>query len=303
MSEALHPLQEKRLAAARAQERGLSQRRVCQLLEIHRSSLRYQGSSKDDSDLVAQIRDIHTTKARYGVRRVTSRLRRRGKVVNHKRVERVMRVHGLQIKRTRKKKTIRTGKSVDRVATRPNEIWCIDFQQDGLISGKKLWILNVLDEFTREWLAVRVETGTSAQIVMGMLLPLFKERGVPAMLRSDNGGEFVAHDLQALLRGMGAEPYFIDPGCPWQNPFIESFHGKVRDELLNREIFASLREARVGLESYRQEYNLDREHSALGYLTPVEFRDAWYRQQAAGPEPDPNPASEPDEVQKPQEGQ
>ena len=283
MSEAADPLKEKRQAAAHAVERGLSQRRACQLLGMHRSSARYQTSGKDDSDLVAKIRDIHTTKARYGIRRVRARLKRRGQIVNHKRVERVMRVHDLQIKRTHKKKTIRTGKSVLVPATHPNHIWCIDFQQDGLISGKKLWILNVLDEFTREWLAVRVETSSSAQIVMGMLLPLFTQRGVPAMLRSDNGGEFVAHDLQILLRGVGAEPYFLEPGHPWENPFIESFHGKVRDELLNREIFASLREARVGLEGHRQVYNLDREHSSLGYLTPVEFREAWQQQQRLSP--------------------
>ena len=275
MNAALHPLKEKREAAALAIERGLSQRRACQILQINRSTARYQGQQNDDADLVQQIQKVHSKKARYGIRRVTARLKRQGQIVNHKRVQRVMKVYSLQIRRTKKRKTIRTGASVPQPALYPNHTWCLDFQQDALLNGTKLWILNVLDEFTREWLAVHVGRSTSAKLVMGLLLPLFGKRGVPAVLRSDNGGEFIADDLKLLLKGMGALPFFIEPGHPWENGFIESFHGKVRDEFLNRETFVSVREAGVSMEGHRQVYNLDREHSSLGYLTPVEFREAW----------------------------
>ena len=279
MKEGKDPLQLKREAVVQAIEWGHSQRRACLLLDLQRSTLRYQGQGRNDQKLVEQIKEIHTKKARYGIRRVTARLKRRGTLVNHKRVQRVMRVYGLLIRRTKKKKTIRTGASVPApplgAASHPDHTWCIDFQQDALIGGAKLWILNVLDEFTREWLAVTASRDVTAKTVMALLVPLFQKRGVPKALRSDNGGEFIAQDLQTLLRGWGAEPFFIDPASPWQNGFIESFHGKLRDELLDREVFLSVREARVRLEEQRIEYNTDREHSALGYLTPVEFRDAW----------------------------
>lgn len=280
-------MKEKREVAAQAMERGLSQRRACQLLGLHRSTARYQKQESDDPELVQKIREIHSRKARYGVRRVTARLKRKGHLVNHKRVQRVMRLYGLVIRRTKKRKTIRTGASVARPALHPNHTWCLDFQRDGLLDGRVLWILNVLDEFTREWLAVHVGRSTSAKLVMSVLVPLFRERGVPCVLRSDNGGEFIAADLKALLKGLGAEPCFIDPGCPWQNPFVESFHGRVRDEFLNRETFVSVREAQVGMEVHRNEYNLDREHSSLGYQTPVEFREAWERERDQQEKPEP----------------
>lgn len=174
------------------------------------------------------------------------------------------------------------------MAERPNHVWTLDFQDDALIAGRKIKILNVLDEFTREWLEVVAGFTTSADLVMRTLLPLFARRtvapsdvhrGTPAFLRSDNGGEFIAGKLRSLLEEAQVTSYFIDPGSPWQNGFIESFHSHLRDELLDREAFATLWEIRHGLSRHRPWYNRERIHSSLGYLTPEEFRQEWEEQQ------------------------
>jgi putative transposase len=187
--------------------------------------------------------------------------------------------YGLVVKRTRRKKTIRTGASLPYQAVYPNQVWTIDFQEDALLGGRKVRILNILDEFTREWLAVVVGFSASAKTVMGTLLPLLAKRGSPLYLRSDNGGEFVAEDLKTLLKGVGAVSRFIEPGHPWQNGFIESFHGRLRDEFLDREVFVSLAETRVQIEVHRLWYNRERPHSRLGYLSPEEFHQAWRAKQ------------------------
>jgi len=269
------PDKEKREAIHYATKRGLSQRRACSLVAMHRSTARYEPCRPDDTLLVERIKDIQTTLPRFGVRRVHYRLGRTGEKVNHKRVQRVMRENDLTVKRTRRKKTIRTGASVPALALYPNHVWTIDFQEDALLGGRKVRILNILDEFTREWLAVVVGLSASAKTVMGALLPLFRGRGAPLFLRSDNGGEFVAADLKILLEASGTASRFIDPGHPWQNGFIESFHSRLRDEFLNRESFVSLSETRVRIEQHRLWYNRERPHSSLSYLSPDEFHQAW----------------------------
>lgn len=165
----------------------------------------------------------------------------------------------------------------------PNQVWTIDFQEDSLLGGCKVRLLNILDEFTRQWLAVVIVHNASAKLVMGTLLPLFAKRGVPLFLRSDNGGEFIAEDLKILLKGVGASSRFIEPGSPWQNGYIESFHSRLRDELLNRETFVSLVEARVLLEQHRLWYNAERPHSSLGYASPDEFHGIWQKNQVTSP--------------------
>jgi putative transposase len=279
MNSTSSPIREKREAIHYATKRGLSERRAAVLVALHRSTARYEPRRPDDTVLVDKIKAIQTTLPRFGIRRVHNRLWRTGEIVNHKRVQRVMKEHGLMVKRTRRKKTIRTGANVPDKAEHPNQVWTIDFQEDALLGGRKVRILNILDEFTREWLAVVVGFSASARTVMGTLLPLLARRGSPLFLRSDNGGEFVAEDLKTLLKGVGVSSRFIEPGHPWQNGFIESFHGRLRDELLDREAFVSLAETRVLLERHRVWYNRERPHSSLGYLSPEEFRQGWQQRQ------------------------
>jgi putative transposase len=289
MKGASHPIREKREAIRFAAERGISERRACSLLEIGRSTARYQAQERDDTDLIERIRAVHLKGPRFGIRRVEKQFQRERRKqekkglppavpVNRKRLQRVMRENGLLIRTTHRKKTIRTGRQIPCKAEHPNHVWTLDFQDDALIGGRKVKILNILDEFTREWLEVIVGFTTSAALVMRTLLPLLARRGTPAFLRSDNGGEFIAGELKALLSEAGVASYFIDPGSPWQNGFIESFHSRLRDELLNREAFASLAEMRLRLASHRNWYNQERIHSSLDYLTPEEFHQQWKEQ-------------------------
>ena len=174
---------------------------------------------------------------------------------------------------------MRTGRTVPCQAERPNHVWSYDFQEDSLLSGRKIRLLSVLDEFTREWLSVTVGVSLTGQAVLGALKPLFALRGVPCFVRSDNGSEFIATEVQVWLKESGSAPQYIAPGCPWQNGFQESFHGKVRDELLNREVFVSVAEAKARLEGHRRWYNEERPHSSLQYLPPSKFAQSWQQRQ------------------------
>lgn len=161
------------------------------------------------------------------------------------------------------------------VAERPDHVWTYDFVEDALLDGRKMRILNILDEFTREWLAVKVGASMSGKAVVSVLRPVFAERGAPAFVRSDNGSEFIAWEVREALEEVGATPAFITPGSPWQNGFVESFHGRLRDECLDREAFLTLKETQVCLEGHRTFYNERRPHSSIGYIAPAEFRRLW----------------------------
>ena len=162
-------------------------------------------------------------------------------------------------------------------AERPDHVWTYDFLKDHCANGQALRILTLVDEFTRECLAIEVGASLGARRVIAVLERAFAEQGQPEWLRSDNGPEFIAQVLKRWLAERGPKPRYIDPGCPWQNPYGESFNGRLWDECLNRELFANRREAAVVLEAWRREYNAERPHSSLGYRTPREFRDAWMR--------------------------
>jgi transposase InsO family protein len=211
-------------------------------------------------------------------------LRAEGIAVNHKKVERLWRAAGLQVPRRRrrsfKKSRVEAQPQVPCVAAYPDHVWTYDFIEDGLMDGRKLRILNVLDEFTREWLAVKAGASMSGKAVAAVLDPLFQARGVPSFLRSDNGGEFVAVEVKAALTAAGATPAYIAPGSPWQNGFVESFHGKLRDECLDREVFLTVKETQVCLNQHQRFYNEERPHSALGYVPPAAFRRDWEAKQA-----------------------
>ena len=284
-------------------ERDISERRACCLVGISRSSARYRAKARDDSELVARLKAIAKTHPRYGYRRATIMLRRQGLAVNHKRVRRLwVQAHLSLPARRRKKKRSRTG-SVPVMATHPGHVWTYDFMEDRTTDGRKLRFLTVIDEFSRECLAIEVRRSFPARQVLIVLKRLFAEHGAPEFLRSDNGPEFIADAIRAWLAEQGAKTLYIDPGSPWQNPFGESFNGRFRDECLNLELFISLAEANVIAANWRHDYNLVRPHSSLAYLTPAEFMALWVANGAGALPPHPQSLSLPGPPDGHEEGQ
>jgi len=251
----------------------VSERRVCRVLGQPRSTQRYNKSVADNEEiLTARILALASQYGRYGYRRITAMLRHEGWHVNHKRVERIWRREGLKVPQKQPKRGrlwLHDGSIVRLRPEFPKHVWSYDFMEDRTHNGVKFRILNVIDEYTRECLAVRVWRSLTHQDVLEVLNELFCERGVPVHLRSDNGSEFTAKRVRAWLTKLDIKPLFIEPGSPWENGYIESFNGKMRDELLAREIFYSLKEAQIMIEMWRKHYNTIRPHSALGYRPPV----------------------------------
>lgn len=257
---------------------GLSVQRACALAQIHRSTFRYVAHPNDDTALRSQIQALALQHPRYGYRRISVLINRAEKV-NQKRIRRLWRLNRLQVRRVVRKRT-RRARPERLQAAYPGHIWAYDFVEDALADGTPLRILTVIDEFTREGLAIDVALTTSAERVIGVLRALFAQHGAPAHLRSDNGAEFVAIALQSWLAQSEVQTLYIEPGKPWQNGKEERFNGTVRDECLNLHIFTSLAEAAVRLNAFRRHYNSERPHSQLGYLTPVAFKVAWLEAQA-----------------------
>ena len=253
--------------------RGMSQRRACEYGGVCRATVRYAGRPEDPVNVLirGELRKLSGRYRRYGTPRMTELVRREGYRVNHKRIERLWKLEGLPLvrKRSRKgRKSCCSGRGPE--AARPNEVWSYDFIHDRTQYGQRLKMLTVLDEYTRECLEIRVDKRMDSRHVMETLEELIAERGVPRYARSDNGAEFVSRRLTQWLREKGVEPVFIEPDSPWENGYLESFHGKLRDECLNEEIFWSRGEAQVVVDWYRDVYNSERPHSSLGYRTPVE---------------------------------
>ena len=258
--------------------RGLSERRSCSLVGMSRSSYRYEARLRAaDADLVGRLRALagQPHKTRYGYRRAWADLRRAGLMVNHKRVHRLWRWAGLTQPRRRRRKRSKPEAGVPRAATCPNDVWTYDFIHDACFGGRKLRMLTVVDEFTRECLAIEVATSLPSGRVITVLERLFEERGGPDYIRSDNGPEFIAGRVRRWLGERGSETIYITPGHPWENAREESFNGRFRDECLNMEVFSNVVEARVVIEEWRHHYNEERPHSSLGRRTPREFREAW----------------------------
>ena len=257
---------------------GLSVQRACALVHIHRSTFRYAAHPLDDTGLLSRIQALAEQHPRYGYRRITVLLNRTEKV-NQKRVRRLWRRQKLQVRRVMRKR-LRPRRPERLQAAYPGHIWAYDFVEDALADGTPLRILTVMDEFTREGLALDVALTTSAERVIGVLTALVAQHGAPANLRSDNGPEFVAIAVQSWLALCGVQTLYIEPGKPWQNGKEERFNGTVRDECLNLHIFTSLAEACIRLGTFRHHYNHERPHSQLGYLTPLAFKAAWLETQA-----------------------
>ena len=265
-----------REAVARAMAAfGVSERRACRALGVPRSTLRYVGAERGrDEALLLRIKELAKGHPRYGYRRITALLRREGWSVNRKRVHRIWRREGLRVPQAQRKRR-RLGSSESGCARhraeRPNQVWSYDFVSDQTADGRRLKILPVVDEFTRECLTIEVERSLTAGDVVSTLEYLFEVRGVPESIRSDNGPEFIAEAVKGWLARRGVKTLYIEPGSPWENAYSETFNSRLRDEVLDREVFETLKEAKVLLEDHRLGYNDHRPHSSLGYRTPAEF--------------------------------
>jgi len=236
---------------------------------------RYKTKQPDkDKALTKEIKELAKRYKRYGYRMITAKLRQTGWDVNHKRVQRIWQKEGLQVPYRRKFKKAK-GDSQNSCAVRKaehiNHVWTYDFMSDQTEDGRKLKLLTILDEFTRESLTIEVGRSIRAKDVIAVLEYLFMVRGVPKFIRSDNGPEFIADAIKKWLKERHVGTLYIEPGSPWENGYIESFNGKFRDEILNRQVFYSVREAKVIVEDWRLEYNNHRPHSSLGYVPPAEF--------------------------------
>jgi putative transposase len=238
-----------------------------------RATQRRVSKVKDDEEaLRTAIITLATRYGRYGYRRITALLRRDGWPVNHKRVERIWRQEGLKVPQKQPKRGrlwLNDGSCIRLRPTHRNHVWSYDFVADRTQDGRAIKILTVIDEYSRESLAIVVARRIKSDDVLHCLTDLFVKHGPPEHIRSDNGPEFTAKTVRGWLGRIGVRTLFIEPGSPWENGYNESFNGKLRDEVLNGEIFYTLREAQVIIEGWRQEYNTFRPHSSLGYLPPA----------------------------------
>jgi putative transposase len=251
----------------------VSERRACQALGQYRTTQRYLPHiSLEEEKLTGRIIELASQYGRYGYRRITAMLNLEGWQVNHKKVERIWRREGLKVPKKQPKRGrlwLNDGSCIRLRPEYKDPVWSYDFMIARTADGRAFRILNIIDEYTRECLAILVKRQITAQDVIDVLFELFIFRGIPEHIRSDNGPEFTAKAVRKWLERLGVKTLFIEPGSPWENGYIESFNGKLRDELLNREVFTTLTEAEVLIEQWRMDYNHIRPHSSLGYRPPV----------------------------------
>ena len=250
-------------------------------------SLPNMTSPDDEAALTADITALAIQYGRYGYRRITAMLRHKGWRVNAKRVARIWRREGLKVPSKHPKRGrlwLNDGSCLRLRPERPNHVWSYDFVEDRTHDGRKYRMLNIIDEFSRECLAIRINRKLKATDVIDALSDLFILRGIPTHIRSDNGPEFIAQNLRNWLSAVGAKTAYIMPGSPWENGYCESFNSKLRDELLNGEIFYTLKEAKIVIEGWRRHYNTIRPHSSLRYQPPAPEVLQW-------PAAQPRPAS------------
>ncbi len=257
---------------AREQYR-ISERHACRLLGQWRGTQRYITTQRDNEDaLTRAVIELASQYGRYGYRRITALLQASGWNVGRDQVERIWRREGLQVpkkQKPRRRLWLNDGSCVRLRPEHANHVWSYDFVSTMTHDGRTLRLLNLIDEYTRQCLAIRVARRLNSYDVIEVLADAMLEYGIPEHIRSDNGPEFVAKKLRKWLAGVGAKTLYIEPGSPWENGYCESFNGKLRDECLNGEIFYSLKEARIIIERWRVEYNTRRPHSALGYRPPA----------------------------------
>ena len=273
------PARRRRVIREVQQVLGISERRACRVLGQPRTTQRYQPREPDDeARLVERITELATQYGRYGYRRVTALLQREGWQVNHKRIQRLWRREGLKVPRRQPKRGrlwLNDGSCVRRRAEYRDHVWSYDFVLERTRDGRPVRVLVVVDEYSRECLAMKVARRLRSEDVLECLAELFVLRGQPAYLRSDNGAEFTAKAVREWLARLGVTTLYIEPGSPWENGYVESLIGKFRDELLNGEIFYTLTEAKVLIDRWRREYNRVRPHSSLGYRPPAPETIEW----------------------------
>jgi putative transposase len=267
----------------------VSERRACKVISQPRMTQRYKTKQPDkDKALTKQIKELAKRHKRYGYRMITAKLRQEGWAVNHKRVQRIWQKEGLQVpyrRKTRKSQGNSQNSCYVKKAEYKDHVWTYDFMSDQTEDGRRLKLLTMLDEFTRESLAIEVDRSIRSRDVIAVLEYLFMVRGVPKFIRSDNGPEFIADAIKKWLKEKHVGTLYIEPGSPWENGYIESFNGKFRDEVLNRQVFYSVMEAKVVVEDWRLEYNNHRPHSSLGYMTPAAFAASCIPSASATPRP------------------
>ena len=247
--------------------------RSCGLIGISRSLYRYESKRPDDTPLKERLAELAGQKRRYGYRRLHVLLRREGWLLNWKRTYRVYREAGLMVRRRKRKRIVGIDRLQKVIATAPNQSWSMDFVSDGFVDGRRLRCLNIVDDFTRECLAIEVDTSLPGRRVVSVLERLAEFRGLPQSVTVDNGPEFISKALDEWAYRQQLQLRFIAPGKPTQNAYVESFNGKFRDECLNEHWFLSMRHAREVIARWRQEYNEERPHSSLDDQTPNEFAE------------------------------
>ena len=255
------------------QKLGVSERRACKVLKQPRSVQRRQSKKSEEEEVLREdIVRLASTYGRYGYRRITALLKAEGWIVNYKRVERIWSEEGLRVPARQPKRGrlyLNDGSCIRLRPSFKNHVWSYDFVYDRLYSGKRIRMLTVIDEYTRKCLAIRVGSSIKSNDVLDTLSILFITEGVPDYIRSDNGSEFTARALREWLESLKVKTAYIEPGSPWENGYNESFNGKLRDELLNGEIFYTMKEAQILIEEWRRHYNEVRPHSSLGYRPPA----------------------------------
>ena len=269
----MSPARRREAVAYVRQRLPVSERRACRALRQPRSSQRYVPKVADDEErLTARIVALASEYGRYGYRRITALLRAEGWSVNAKRVQRIWRREGLRVPAKQPKRArlwLNDGSCIRLHPERKDHVWAYDFVQDATHDGKRLRLLTIVDEYTRECLAIDVGRSLTSESVLERLAYLFVYRGVPEHIRSDNGPEFTAKAVRTWLAKIGVKTLYIEPGSPWENGYVESFNGKLQDELLKRELFYTRKEATVLIERWREHYNHVRPHSSLSYRPPA----------------------------------
>ncbi len=262
----------RRKQIAYVRKRGISLRRSCALLQVARSTIGYESTLvKRDAPVLAVMRELAAQYPRFGYRRIQVFLERRGHTMSADRAYRIWKKAGLQVPRRRPRRRVATGRPRPLPATGANQVWAYDFVFDACANGQQLKCLTVIDEFTRECLAIEVAGSLRSGRVIEVLSRLITVRGAPKFLRSDNGPEFVSRAVLRWLQDAGIDTAPIDPGKPWQNGANESFNGKFRDECLGMQWFKNRIDAKVAIEDWRKMYNGVRPHSSLNNLTPLEY--------------------------------
>jgi putative transposase len=274
------PAARREAAAHLCSVHGVSQRRACRTIGVERTSIRYRSRRPDDSAVRKRLRELAAVRRRFGWRRLHVLLSREGVHVNHKKLRRLYIEERLQVRRRGGRKRALGTRAPMVLPQGPNQRWSLDFVSDTLTDGRRFRILAVVDDYTRECLCLVADTSLSGQRVARELDALIARRGRPLSCVSDNGTELTSMAILRWSQASGVDWHYIAPGKPTQNAFIESFNGRLRDELLNETLFTSLAHARVALEEWRRDYNTERPHSALGNLTPI----AYAARNASGPQ-------------------